>query len=117
MYRNDYITAVVDWNEERELLKYNPRLEYTMLAEELNEYLEAIVEGDEVAQADALGDIIFVAIGSLSKMTGSLLKTIEILQAIEIANRQKGKDTKSGKIVKPAKFIGPEKRIKEILDR
>ena len=117
MYRNDALTNIMDWNEERELLQYNPRLEYSMLKEELDEYLQAIIDGDEVAQADALADIHFVVVGSLFKQTGDPLKVLDIFSAVEMANRQKGKDTKSGKIVKPDNFIGPEKRIKEILER
>lgn len=112
----DIITDVFDWNLRRDLL-VNPidvDLEYDMLAEELQELIMAETKVDV---ADALGDIIWVALGSLAKLTKSSQDVEDIMLAISGANWTKGKNTKSGKITKPYDFVGPEHMIAKILDK
>lgn len=71
----------------------------------------------KVHQADALADTIFVAVGSLFKLTGDVQKTFDILQAVTDANAEKGSDKDAnGKVIKPAGFIPPEDRIRDILN-
>ena len=105
------------WNEERDNLNYNPLLEHKMIKEELNEYREAIIAGDDVGEADALADIAWVAIGSLfKKVNGDLDAIHSIFSAVSTANNAKGKDKTNGKITKPKNFKGPEKEIRRILN-
>jgi len=111
----DVIQAVCEWNADRDNYKYNALNEYKMLAEELKEYSEA---RSSVDQADALADLIFVAIGSLFKLTeGNEAKVRDILLAVCSANDLKGKEKDTnGKITKPKNFVGPEDMIKRILE-
>lgn len=110
------INRVADWNYTRQNIKYNSELEYIMLEEELDEFYEAHLGNDAVSQADALADIVFVALGSLYKLTGDHHKVEEIMEAVCNANDQKGtKKNKKGKIMKEKDFIPPEVSIKRIL--
>lgn len=111
------IEEIQQWNCDRGNYTYNNKLEYAMLDEEVEEYLEACLEGDLVAQADALADTIFVAVGSLFKLCGNdRVKFDDIMIAVTSANNLKGK-TKSteGKVTKPEGFEGPEKMIAKVL--
>lgn len=112
--RLDLIQEVYDWNNERDLIgdRIDVDLEYTMIKEELLELLGAPTRVDV---ADALGDIIWVALGSLSKLTQDVDKVSDIMLAISAANNTKGKDTASGKITKPIDFVGPESMIEKVL--
>jgi predicted HAD superfamily Cof-like phosphohydrolase len=90
---------------------------------EINEKISELIETKEfktewkVNQADALADSIFVAVGSLFKLTGSSDKTLKIIQAVISANQEKGSNKdENGKIIKPLDFVAPEERIKEILN-
>jgi predicted HAD superfamily Cof-like phosphohydrolase len=142
------IEEICNWNKDRGLTEFDGALEFEMLAEELQEFVQAgaktlqdkfgklseeevheraeeiqqyahSFEGQlehDVNMADALGDIIFVAIGSLYKLTGDYQKVHNILLAITAANNMKTNDTNdSGKIVKPDGFVGPEETIKRII--
>jgi len=85
-----------------------------MLAEEL---LEFHVAETDVDIADALADIIFVAVGSMYKLTGSSRKAESIMAEVIKANYEKGaKKDENGKIVKPSDFKGPEAEIAKIMD-
>lgn len=101
------------WNYVRGNVEYKHALEYAMLREEVEELLVARTPEDE---ADALADIIFVAIGSLYKLSGTVIKTDKILKAVIDANNKKGKDKVNGKVVKPDGFVGPEGAIRKILN-
>ena len=109
------IEEICNWNEERGLATdpIDVSLEYEMIKEEL---IELLVADTRVDVADAFGDIIFVAIGSLYKLTKDVDKVKDIMLAITACNNLKGKDTLSGKITKPEDFVGPESMIKGILD-
>jgi len=116
--RLNFTEEVYDWNITRENLRYSPSLEYSMLDEELNEYMEAGIIGDIVGEADALADIAVVALGGLIKLCGGNKGAAEdILLAVTAANNTKAsKKNADGKITKPDNFVGPESMIKEILD-
>lgn len=109
------VQEVYDWNKERGLLedRIDVSLEYSMIKEEL---LELLIADNRVDVADALADIIFVALGSLSKLTKDEQKVHDIMMVVCAANNLKGRDTVGGKITKPEGFSGPEGMIKEILD-
>jgi hypothetical protein len=62
----EQINRVVDWNKERNGFELNSDLEVDMLREEVVEYFDA---EEYVDRVDAVCDIIFVAIGTISKAT------------------------------------------------
>ena len=86
--------------------------------EELTEYLQSEDGRSDVLthQLDALGDIVFVAIGEMCKLTKSPLHVQDVFHAIISANNLKGQDKESGKITKPEGFVGPESIIKSIAE-
>lgn len=108
------VNDICTWNYTRGNAVFDEKLEYEMLLEELVEFYEATTAVD---RADALADIIFVAVGSLYKLTGSAHKAESIMAEVITANFKKGstKD-ENGKIVKPQDFVGPEKEIAKILE-
>jgi predicted HAD superfamily Cof-like phosphohydrolase len=110
------ITDICDWNAIRGNTEYYPVLEGGMLDEELDEFLDAYNNNDIVEQADALADIIFVAVGALYKLTGAdETKVLDILHAVTEANNLKPKDRVDGKIIKGADYKEPQPKIAEIL--
>jgi len=112
---HNLVEDIYQWNNERGLInkRFDLDLEYDMLKEEL---IELLVAEDKVEVADALGDIIFVALGSLIKLTKSEQKVNDIMLAITAANNQKQQEVSGiGKILKPDNFIGPEEMIGRIL--
>ena len=115
---SNWINEVQDWNEDRDNLNYSPSLEYSMLDEELDEYMEAGIAGNIVDQADALADILVVAVGSLFKLCGGdESKFNDIMLVVTAANNTKSSTKNSdGKITKPDNFVGPEAMIESILN-
>ncbi len=113
MSRFDVISNVCEWNLSRDNTYFNQVNEYMMLLEELDEFATAKTDVD---RADALADVIFVAIGSLYKLVGSEQKVHDIMLAVCAANDMKGmlKD-ENGKIMKPGDFEGPEVMIEKII--
>ena len=87
--------------------------------EELREqYVSALVEKPEfteellVNQADALCDVVFVAVGGLYKLFGDAELVNRALTEVICANEQKSKEKdENGKITKPADFVGPEEEL------
>jgi len=88
------------------------------MAEELTEYNEAIVKADIVGIADALADIIYVALGTAYKMG---LPFNEIWNAVHSANMHKirGTTKRKNKIdaMKPVGWRGPEAAIARAIMR
>ena len=112
------IQEIQEWNDERGNYTYDRYLEGEMLEEELGEYaLASMVPNDLVDEADALADIIFVAVGSLYKLVGNdKIKFNDIMTAVTAANNLKSTEKDSnGKITKPKNFEGPEKMIAKVL--
>ncbi len=130
-----YFSEVKTWNDDRENKNFNRRLEARMILEEWFEFLgyrahdcksisgvlterfydeEKANNMRKVDSCDALGDMIFIAMGGMGKLT---TKGDEIFKTIQEANNQKPtQKTAEGKIIKPANFIPPEFRIQEILN-
>lgn len=131
-----YFSQVKQWNDDRENTTFNRKLEARMLLEEWFEFLgynahdcralsteitnqyydeEKQSQMDKAYSCDALGDICFIAMGAMGKLT---TKGDEIFQAIQEANNQKSKTKNAeGKITKPANFIPPELTIRTILEQ
>lgn len=88
------------------------------LVEELEEYAEAGIAGDMVRVADALGDIVYVALGTAAQMGIPFNAVWDVIHA---ANMRKVKGiTKRGNkndAVKPEGWVGPEAAIAAILLR
>jgi len=88
------------------------------LTEEIDEFMEGVGESDMVKIADALADIVYVALGTAHKMG---LPFEEIWAAVHIANMQKQRGIiKRGKAVyavKPSGWFGPEAAIARAITR
>jgi predicted HAD superfamily Cof-like phosphohydrolase len=88
------------------------------MSEEVDEFLEAALGGNLVGVADALGDVIYVAVGTALTMGIPLDKVWDLIQA---ANMRKVKGmTKRGianDAVKPPGWVGPEAGIAALLAR
>ena len=124
----DIFNRVVKWNEDRNNTNFNLGLEVRMLAEELYEMcgykretakeagkkfsreyavsLTEVLSKDRVdSVADAAGDLIFIAIGTIMKLG---LDPKEVMTRICDANDKKGsKKDADGKIIKNADFVEP----------
>ena len=95
------------------------RLRFNLMAEENVEYLEACAAGDEVEIADALGDMLYILLGTaLEHGMQDYLK--RIFTEIHSSNMSKmGKDGKpirreDGKILKGPNYFRPN--IKQIIE-
>jgi len=88
------------------------------LTEELDEFVIGATEGSIVKVADALADIVYVALGTAYKMG---LPFDEIWRAVQSANMQKKRGaTKRGNKVdamKPEGWVGPEAAIARAIQR
>jgi predicted HAD superfamily Cof-like phosphohydrolase len=88
------------------------------LHEELDEFCVASGEGNIVGVADALADIIYVALGTAYKMG---LPFEEIWRAVQDANMRKvpGQTKRGNKVdaMKPEGWVGPEAAIARAIQR
>ncbi len=95
-------------------------LRHNLLKEENEEYLQACKDGDLVEIADALGDILYIAYGSLLKH-GLQDKIEEVFDEIHRSNMSKlGADGKpiyreDGKVLKGEGYFRPS--IKNIIEK
>jgi len=87
------------------------------MEEEITELMEAYVANDMVGVADALADLVYVAVGTAYIMG---IPFDEVFKVVHAANMQKVRGiTKRGMLydaVKPAGWVGPEAQIETILD-
>ncbi len=96
------------------------QLRYDLMREENEEYLEAAKNGDLVEVADALGDQLYILLGTILKH-GLQHKIEEIFNEIQRSNMSKlGADGKpiyreDGKVLKGPDYFKPD--IESILDR
>jgi len=114
---NSWVQEVMMWNEERDNMDYSCVREGCLLQEEVEELGQAYRDEDIVGQADALADVLVVAVGGLYKLVGGdMYKFNDIMLSVTAANNTKSstKD-ESGKITKPDDFVGPEVMIAQIL--
>ncbi len=94
-------------------------LRYNLIKEENEEYLNACEKGDIVEIADALGDILYIALGTLLRH-GLQHKIDEVFEEIHSSNMSKlGPDGKpiyreDGKVLKGPNYFKPD--IKKILN-
>lgn len=88
------------------------------LHEELDEFTTAAATGDIVGVADALADLIYVALGTAYKMG---LPFDQIWEAVQAANMRKvpGQTKRGNKVdaMKPEGWVGPEAAIARAIQR
>ena len=94
-------------------------LEFNMLNEELNEYFTACRENDRVEIADAIGDMLYLIIGTAYKHGLDAEELGKVMDEIHRSNMSKlhnGEVVKNsvGKVVKPDTFSPPN--IAEVLE-
>ena len=86
--------------------------------EEIREFVDAALDGDMVGVADALADVVYVAVGTALTMGIPLDKVWDVVHA---ANMKKVRGTTKRGIandaVKPDGWVGPERAIAAILAR
>ncbi len=125
----EYINKVKEFHEAfgitnaSEIKNVSPKdakLRFDLLKEENEEYLKACEESDIVEIADALGDILYIAYGTLLKH-GMQDKIEEVFNEIQRSNMSKlDKDgnpiyREDGKVLKGENYFKPD--IKSILGR
>lgn len=88
------------------------------MVEELDEFINAEEAGDIVEMADAIADLVYVALGTAYRMG---LPFPEIWDAVHAANMRKVRgETKRGNKVdamKPVGWVGPETEIARAIGR
>jgi predicted HAD superfamily Cof-like phosphohydrolase len=95
-------------------------LRYTLMREENEEYLEAAQKGDLVEIADALGDQLYILLGTILRH-GLQHKIEEVFDEIHRSNMSKLDENgqpiyrEDGKVMKSALYFKPD--IKSILER
>lgn len=107
--------------EETQNYKLNPScctLRRDLMREENNEYLDACAKSDDVEIADALGDQLYVLLGTIYAH-GLQDKIVDIFNEIHRSNMSKLEDGKpiyheNGKVKKGKDYFRPN--IKQILD-
>ena len=115
----EQIERTVNWNLVRgnDRSTLNLSLEIAMLQEELDEFKEAVEANDIVAMFDALLDLDFVRIGTMSKLGITPSMQVEGYEEVLKANESKSATKNAqGKITKPLNFVGPEAKLKTILN-
>jgi len=125
----DKIQAVADFhnafrignNQHPVALSYEESLlRYTLMREENEEYLQAAQKGDLVEIADALGDQLYILLGTILRH-GLQHKIEEVFDEIHRSNMSKLDENgqpiyrEDGKVLKSALYFKPN--IKSILER
>jgi predicted HAD superfamily Cof-like phosphohydrolase len=92
----DPVRSIVEWNQSRNLLTYDPTTEDRLLAEEMQELSEARAAADIHGIIDAYADMIVVITGSIYKLGYDPNKVLaETL--LEISSRKGTIDPTTGK--------------------
>lgn len=92
---------------------------YNWMKEEIDEFLEAVEDGDLVEQADAMIDVIYFALGTLVEMG---IKPDDLFRVVQKANMDKlwedGKPhyNEEGKTIKPKSWKDPHDELKRLID-
>lgn len=126
--KNDIISPIFDFNEQVIKLgdiEINPltqkQHDWTVkfCLEELSEFTTAYDQQDVVGMVDAIGDLIYGAMGTFKKMGLTRDQVCEVFAAIHTANMTKSRGDKGRgsdeDATKPADFVPPEEAISHIL--
>lgn len=124
----DIIDQIFDFNEQiigTGDVPLNPLTEkqhtwtQNFCAEELTELRDAFAEQNIVGMVDAVGDLIYGAMGTFKKMGLTRAQTRAVFEAIHTANMSKKRGDKGRgsdeDAVKPEGFVPPEEVIGHIL--
>jgi predicted HAD superfamily Cof-like phosphohydrolase len=124
----DIIDRIFDFNEQvigtgdvelNALTEKQHNWTQTFVAEEAKELAEAFAEQDIVKMVDAVGDLIYGAMGTFKKMGLTREHVHAVFLAIHNANMTKKRGDKGRgsdeDAVKPADFVPPEEAIADIL--
>jgi len=128
MSLNQYVKRVKEWCTTTEIdTAETPRnispersvLRYNLMEEENKEYLQATINGDTVETADALGDMLYILLGTM--LEHGMQNHIErVFNEIHRSNMSKMDDEgkpirrEDGKILKGPKYFRPN--IKKIIN-
>jgi predicted HAD superfamily Cof-like phosphohydrolase len=88
------------------------KLRFDLMREENEEYLEAVMDGDKIEIADALGDMLYILCGTILKH-GMQDKIQEVFEEIQRSNMSKldknGKPIyrEDGKVLKSDQYFKP----------
>lgn len=77
------IESICSWNAARYKQEFNAKLTIDLLAEELDETLGALEEGNLIELLDGLGDLFYVSIGALWKFGYSAEEITTFLDEVE----------------------------------
>ena len=126
--KQDIISDIFDFNEQVIGLgevEFNPLTQkqfdwiIKFCQEELTEFTEAYNQHDIVGMVDAIGDLIYGAMGTFKKMGLSREHVRGAFAAIHAANMTKKRGDKGRgsdeDAVKPADFVAPEQAIADLL--
>jgi predicted HAD superfamily Cof-like phosphohydrolase len=108
--------------EKPTLMKLNrAEKRYSWMKEEIDEFIEAIKNGDLYEQVDAMIDNIYFALGTLVELG---IEPENIFKIVQEANMSKlwedGKPrfrAEDGKVIKPPTWIDPHNKIVEEINR
>lgn len=92
---------------------------YDWMLEEINEFMEAVKEGDIVEQADAMIDVIYFALGTLVEMGIEPDPLFEIVQQANMSKLwQDGKPhyADDGKTIKPPEWKDPHEKLRKVIE-
>lgn len=125
---NDIIDQIFDFNEQ---VIGSPNVEINSLtekqhswtqvfcAEELTELRDAFEAQDVVKMVDAVGDLVYGAMGTFKKMGLTRLQVRAVFRAVHLANMTKKRGDKGRgsdeDAVKPTDFVPPEDVIGKVL--
>ena len=100
--------------------KERAKKRYNWMLEEINEFLEAVEQGDIVEEADAMIDVIYFALGTLVEMG---IKPDELFEIVQCANMSKLWEdvnphyAEDGKTIKPATWEDPHNKLRQAIER
>jgi len=112
MTRENLFKRIFQWNRHRDNLDYDLLHELHMLNEEFTELSESDSEANELKE---LADIIFVAVGAMTKKVG-YKRAEAIMDAVCMHNEAKTGEKINGKVTKLGVSWKAEDRIQELLD-
>ena len=97
-------------NYPKKMDKERAKKRYNWMLEEIDEFLQAVEQGDIVEEADAMIDVIYFALGTLVEMG---IRPDELFEIVQYANMSKlwedGKPhyAEDGKTIKPVTWEDP----------
>ncbi len=106
-------------NGPRGMDRERARKRYNWMQEEIDEFLEAVEEGDIVEQADAMIDVIYFALGTLVEMG---IRPDTLFEIVQRANMGKlwadGRPhyAEDGKTLKPDTWRDPHEELKAAIE-